>query len=77
PNNIKNRAHLIYQNEVDEKNKVNPIAYDADGDGKPDYFYEYLVPYFIQDKLIVYNTNTKYKPHLKDLDSIKADLNNK
>ena len=77
PNNIKNRAHLIYQNEVDEKNKANPIAYDADGDGKADYFYEYLVPYFIQDKLIVYNTNTKYKPHLKDLDSIEADLNNK
>lgn len=39
-------------------------TYDVDGDGKEDHFYDYILPYYSQDKGIAYNTNQKSRPHL-------------
>ena len=60
----------------DPKGTKKPIAFEADSDlSKPDYCYDFLVPYLLQDKVIAYNTNKKYRPHLTNIDTI--DMKNK
>ncbi|AWX42496.1 Uncharacterised protein [Metamycoplasma cloacale] len=46
---------------------------EIDGQEGVDSFYQYLVPYFIQDKVIAYNINNKYRPHLKDIENIQFE----
>ena len=54
---------------------LNDSEYDVDGDGKADHFYEYIIPYYSQDKGIAYSLNKDYRKHLitKDLeDKLKS-----
>ncbi|MBN0919123.1 hypothetical protein [[Mycoplasma] gypis] len=44
---------------------LNNTEYDIDGDKKPDHFWEYIIPYYIQDKVIAYNVNKEFRPYLK------------
>lgn len=43
---------------------LNNHEYDVDGDLKPDHFYEYILPYYSQDKGIAYNIDTNYRQHI-------------
>ena len=43
---------------------LNNHEYDVDGDLKPDHFYEYILPYYSQDKGIAYNIDTSYRQHI-------------
>ncbi|ACF07415.1 Uncharacterised protein [Metamycoplasma arthritidis] len=66
PTNDKSRPHIVY--DQDDSSKI--IGFEADMKPGVDHFYEYLIPYFMQDKVIAYNINKKYRDHLKDIDSI-------
>ena len=58
----------------DPNSKEEPTAFEADSKlDKDDHFYEFLVPYLIQDKVIAYNTNKQYRPHLKNIDTINME----
>ncbi|VEU78933.1 Uncharacterised protein [Metamycoplasma arthritidis] len=50
-------------------------TYDVDGDGKADHFYDYIIPYYSQDKGIAYNTNKSTRPHL-DTEAATKELAN-
>ena len=73
---------LIY-NKIKNKQVKNPKAkilnateYDVDGDNKPDHFYEYIVPYYSQDKGIAYTLNKDFRQHL-DTKNLESKLKNK
>lgn len=48
-----------------------------DFDDKPDYIWEYIVPYYSQDKGIAYNLDNSIGSHLKKLDELKEELEDK
>ncbi|WP_412031636.1 hypothetical protein [Metamycoplasma buccale] len=70
---ILQKPYLYY----DKDNKDKIIGFEADSREGIDHFYEYLIPYFMQDKVIAYNINSKYRPHLKNIESIKESLKGK
>ncbi|MGX9340813.1 hypothetical protein [Mycoplasma sp. 4044] len=41
------------------------VAYDVDRDGKEDHFWEYIIPYYTQDKVIAYSIDYENRPYLK------------
>ncbi|MBU4691208.1 hypothetical protein [Mycoplasma zalophi] len=63
---------IVYDNYILSLIKINypqklltENTYDVDGDKKEDHFWEYVVPYYSQDKVIAYNVNNKFRPHIK------------
>ncbi|ASI53768.1 hypothetical protein MHSN_00890 [Metamycoplasma hyosynoviae] len=61
------RPFLYYKNDDISK---EVIGFEADGKIGIDHFYEFLFPYFIQDKVIAYNINQKYRPQIKNISKI-------
>ena len=55
---------------------LNATEYDIDGDNKPDHFYEYIVPYYSQDKGIAYTLNKDFRQHL-NTQNLESKLKNK
>ncbi|WP_427902716.1 hypothetical protein [Metamycoplasma alkalescens] len=49
PENKKNKPYIFYNE------KKQAIGFDINNDGQIDNFYEFLIPYFTLDKMIVYN----------------------
>ncbi|WP_412031639.1 hypothetical protein [Metamycoplasma buccale] len=75
--------NLIYET---IKNKNHPTArilsekdktYDVNGDGIPDHFYEYILPYYSQDKGVALSLDKKNRPHLDKIENTLKDLKNK
>ncbi|AXE61007.1 hypothetical protein DA803_02850 [[Mycoplasma] phocae] len=59
----------------DQNNKA--IGYSSvPGSQTPDHFYEYVLPYFIQDKGIGYNINKETRPNL-EIDKVLNELDDK
>ncbi|AWX42500.1 Uncharacterised protein [Metamycoplasma cloacale] len=52
---------------------VKNQTYDVDNDGIADHIYEYIIPYYSQDKGIAYNINKTSRPHL-DIDNTLIEL---
>lgn len=48
-----------------------------DFDDKPDHIWEYIVPYYSQDKGIAYNLDNSIRSHLKKLNELKEELEDK
>ncbi|QJR44424.1 hypothetical protein [Mycoplasma miroungirhinis] len=48
-------------------------SYDVDGDKKADHFWEYVIPYYSQDKVIAYNIDNTFRPHIKLTDEEKEN----
>ncbi|AWX69500.1 hypothetical protein [[Mycoplasma] anseris] len=69
-NNRLLKPYLIY-----DKNK-NIIGPEIDGKEGCDFYWQYIIPYFIQDKIIAYNINTFYRPHLKNVENIHFENTN-
>ncbi|QJR44428.1 hypothetical protein [Mycoplasma miroungirhinis] len=81
PNNNKERdkfnnvvkPYLYYKNENLDKEKRNNIdnilGFEVDSKEGIDNFYEFLIPYFIQDKVVAYNINKNSRPHVTPLKS--------
>ncbi|MBN0919128.1 hypothetical protein [[Mycoplasma] gypis] len=69
---MKNFDNWIYQKIQSSKGSKSKILsdseYDVDGDGVADRFYQYMIPYFIQDKIVAYNINKKYRNYIKPFD---------
>ncbi|RMA77588.1 putative solute-binding family lipoprotein [Metamycoplasma subdolum] len=61
------KPYLYFKND-DPKQEV--LGFEVDSKEGIDHFYEFLIPYFLQDKLVVYNINKKSHPNIKDVDKI-------
>ncbi|MCU4117430.1 hypothetical protein N8G13_03110 [Mycoplasma zalophi] len=81
PENNKNRdsfnhvikPFLYYKNEnLSNKNsRENILGFEVDSEEGIDNFYEFLIPYFIQDKVVAYNINKNSRPHITNWNSEK------
>ncbi|MDI3064016.1 hypothetical protein [Metamycoplasma hyosynoviae] len=51
-------------------------TYDVDGDGKEDHFYEYIIPYYSQDKGVAYNIDNSFRPNI-NISNLEEELQKK
>ncbi|MGX9383575.1 MULTISPECIES: hypothetical protein [unclassified Mycoplasma] len=68
PKNVKIKPHLLF----DENNQY--VGYSVDGDDKKDEFYQYVIPYFYQDKIVAYNINKQSRPYIKDIENVEQKM---
>ncbi|QJG66795.1 hypothetical protein [Mycoplasma phocoenae] len=74
-NETTNFKPYLYYKSNKPKTDENIIGFEVDNIEGIDLFYEFLVPYFIQDKVVAFNVNKNYRKHINlfDLEKLKND----
>ena len=67
--------YLYYENQDTNSGRI--LGFEADSKEGIDHFYQFLIPYLLQDKVIAYNKNPKYRPNIKNVEQIASNLQGK